>query len=82
MASKRRRPRDREEGAMKDSSADAPMERITQVLEDSLTPSGIDQWLRSRNRMLGVGSRWISSAMVMRPGLRRPSQAFVDGAYI
>ena len=38
---------------MKESSASAMIARIGQILEDSLTPAGIDQWLRSRNRMWG-----------------------------
>jgi len=38
---------------MKESYADAPMERVARILEDSLTASRIDQWLRSRNRTLG-----------------------------
>src|SRR6266542_792053 len=42
-------------GTMEESSAGAVLEHITQILEDPLTPSGMDQWLRSRNRMLGGG---------------------------
>ncbi len=67
---------------MKESSADAPMERITQVLDYSLTPSGIDQWLRSRNRMLGGRKPLdlISDGDAAR--VEEASQAFVDGAYL
>jgi hypothetical protein len=67
---------------MKESTAGTAMERIGQILEDSLTPSGIDQWLRSRNWMRG-GHRpvdLISDGDTAR--VEEAARAFVDGAYV
>ena len=54
---------------------------VRQILEDSLTPVGIDQWLRSANRVLG-GRRpleLIAEGNVAR--VVAAARAFVDGAY-
>jgi Protein of unknown function (DUF2384) len=67
---------------VKKSSAGAPMEPIAQILKDSLTISGIDQWLRSSNRMLG-GRRpldLIDEGDAAR--VEEDARAFVDGAYV
>jgi hypothetical protein len=57
---------------MGNGSASTAIERIVQILQDSLTPEGIDQWLWSRNRILG-GRRPIDLIKrAMRPQLRRP----------
>jgi hypothetical protein len=64
------------------SVAITAVEGLGQILEDSLTPAGIDQWLRSRNRMLG-GRRPLD---LMDEGdsavVREAARAFVDGAYV
>jgi len=55
---------------------------IALILQDSLTPRGIGQWFRARNRLLG-GRRpleLISQGEV--DAVRRAAQAFVDGAYV
>jgi hypothetical protein len=55
---------------------------IRQILEDSLTAEGIEQWLRASNRLLD-GRRPID---LIDEGntesVRRAAQAFLDGAYV
>jgi broad specificity phosphatase PhoE len=55
---------------------------IMQILEDSLTAEGIEQWLRAANRLLG-GRRPID---LIDEGdtesVRQAAQAFLDGAYV
>jgi hypothetical protein len=55
---------------------------IRQILEDSLTAEGIEQWLRASNRLLD-GRRPID---LIDDGntesVRRAAQAFLDGAYV
>jgi hypothetical protein len=55
---------------------------IMEILEDSLTAEGIEQWLRAANRLLG-GQRPID---LINEGdsesVRRAAQAFMDGAYV
>ncbi len=63
-------------------SASRAIEPIVQILEDSLTPEGIDQWLRSRNRVLG-GRRPVD--LIDEGGaspVEEAARAFVDGAYL
>ncbi len=55
---------------------------IALILRDSLTPRGVGQWLRARNRMLG-GRRpleLIHEGDLAR--VREAALAFVDGAYV
>ena len=55
---------------------------VSEILEDSLTPVGVDQWLRCGNQMLG-GRRplkLIGEGDLAR--VKKAAQAFVDGAYI
>ena len=55
---------------------------IRQILEDSLTAEGIEQWLRASNRLL-YGRRPI--ALIDEgntESVRRAAQAFLDGAYV
>lgn len=63
------------------------MERLTEpdvieILEDSLTRVGIQQWLRASNRILG-GRRPLE---LIREGhldkVTEAAQAFVDGGYV
>jgi Protein of unknown function (DUF2384) len=67
---------------MKEPSASAVMARLGQILEDSLTPAGIDQWLRSRNRMLGARRpvELIDEGDAAK--VEEAARAFVDGAYV
>jgi uncharacterized protein (DUF2384 family) len=55
---------------------------IRQILEDSLTAEGLEQWLRASNRVLD-GRRPID---LIDEGdtesVRRAAQAFLDGAYV
>jgi broad specificity phosphatase PhoE len=55
---------------------------IRQILEDSLTAEGIEQWLRAANR-LQDGRRPID---LIEEGdaerVRQAAQAFLDGAYV
>jgi hypothetical protein len=55
---------------------------IMQMLEDSLTAEGIEQWLRAANRLLD-GQRPID---LIDEGdtesVRRATQAYLDGAYV
>ena len=58
------------------------IQEVSEILEDSLTPVGVDQWLRCGNRMLG-GRRpleLIGGSDLAR--VKEAAQAFVDGAYI
>jgi hypothetical protein len=74
--------RNQGEGMMVDSSVGAPMERVARILEDTLTPSGIGQWLRCRNRILR-GRRpvdLIDEGDAAR--VEEAARAFVDGAYV
>src|SRR6266536_3879815 len=55
---------------------------VALILQDSLTPRGVGQWLRARNRMLG-GRRPLE--LIHESDLARvkeAAQAFVDGAYV
>lgn len=55
---------------------------IALILQDSLTPRGVGQWLRARNRMLG-GRRPLE--LIHESDLakvKEAAQAFVDGAYV
>jgi len=74
-------PRDREEGVVREDSAERLMEHVVQILEDSLTPGGIDQWLRARNRMLDGRT---PLDLIEEGNLARVEEAalaFVDGGY-
>ncbi|HWV86177.1 MAG TPA: helix-turn-helix transcriptional regulator [Capillimicrobium sp.] len=55
---------------------------IVEILEDTLTAKGIQQWLRSRNRYLG-GQRPIDA---LRAGhfdkVQEAANAFSDGTYL
>ena len=55
---------------------------IMQILEDSLTAEGIEQWLRAANRLLD-GRRPVD---LIDEGdtesVRQAAQAFLDGAYV
>jgi uncharacterized protein (DUF2384 family) len=55
---------------------------IRQILEDSLTAEGVEQWLRAANRLLD-GRRPID---LLNEGdaesVRKAAQAFLDGAYV
>lgn len=55
---------------------------VALILQDSLTPRGVGQWLRARNRLL-VGRRPID---LLAEGdvaaVSKAAQAFVDGAYV
>jgi hypothetical protein len=55
---------------------------IALILQDSLTPRGVGQWFRARNRMVG-GRRPVE---LIREGelakVKEAAQAFVDGAYV
>ena len=72
----------REEGTKEGSSDGAVLEHITQILEDSLTPSGMDQWLRSRNRMLGGGRPLDLLDEGDAARVQEAARAFADGAYV
>ena len=67
---------------MTEASAERLKERVKQILEDSLTPAGIHQWLRAHNRMLD-GRRPLE---LIHEGdlamVKEAAQAFVDGAYV
>ena len=76
-----RRPRDREEGEVRESSAEVLRERVVQILADSLTPAGIDQWLRARNRMLGGRTPLHLINEGTAANIEEAARAFVDGAY-
>ena len=55
---------------------------IALILQDSLTPRGIGQWFRARNRLLG-GRRaleLISEGNI--DSVRGAARAFIDGAYV
>ncbi len=55
---------------------------IMQILEDSLTAEGIEQWLRAANRLLD-GRRPVD---LIDEGdtesVRQAAQAFLDGSYV
>ncbi len=58
------------------------VQEVGLILEESLTPRGVGQWLRARNRML-QGKRpldMISKGKVDQ--VIKAAQAFVDGAYV
>ncbi len=58
------------------------VQEVALILQDSLTPRGVGQWLRARNRMLG-GRRPLE--MIAKGKVKeviRAAQAFVDGAYV
>ncbi len=71
----------------KSKPSNEAMERLTEldlieILEDSLTRAGIEQWLRASNRLLG-GRRPLD---LVREGdldeVKGAAQAFVDGGYL
>jgi Protein of unknown function (DUF2384) len=58
------------------------LREVALILQDSLTPRGVGQWLRARNRLLG-GRRpleLIRADAIQE--VRTAAQAFVDGAYV
>ena len=60
----------------------AELRDLVLLLSDSLTPRGVAQWLRARNRVLGR-ERPID---VLTAGkfekVRRAAEAFIDGSYV
>jgi hypothetical protein len=58
------------------------LREVVRVVSDSLTPPGVGQWLRARNRLLG-GRRPLD---VLREGgqdeVLQAAHAFVDGSYV
>jgi Protein of unknown function (DUF2384) len=60
----------------------AELRDIALILEDSLSPRGVGQWLHARNRLL-AGGRPLE---LLRDGraaeVRTAAQAFIDGAYV
>ena len=77
-----RRPRDREEGEVTEASAERLKERVVQILEDSLTPAGIDQWVRARNRMLDGRAPMDLIDEDETERVEEAARDFVDGAYL
>jgi len=58
------------------------LRHLVLLLSDSLTPRGVGQWLRARNRMLG-GQRPMDLLADGRfPEVRDSAQSFVDGGYV
>ena len=68
----------------KSKPSNEAMERLTEldlieILEDSLTRVGIEQWLRASNRMLGRRSPKEAIQEDDLDEVKRAAQAFVDG---
>lgn len=58
------------------------VQEVVLVLEGSLSPRGVSQWLRARNRML-QGKRPLELIAKRKVDeVIRAAQAFVDGAYV
>jgi uncharacterized protein (DUF2384 family) len=55
---------------------------IRQILEDSLTTEGIEQWLRASNRLLDDRRPIDLIGEGDTESVRRAAQAFLDGAYV
>lgn len=55
---------------------------VVLVLEDSLTPRGVGQWLRARNRMLQDRRPLEMIAEEKVEPVMKAARAFVDGAYV
>ncbi len=67
---------------MTEASAERLKERVEQILEDSLTPAGIHQWLRARNRMLDGRAPMDLIYEEETARVEEAARAFVDGAYL
>lgn len=55
---------------------------VVLILQDSLTPKGVRQWLRARNRMLQSKRPLEMIAKGKVDAVIKAAQAFVDGAYV
>jgi hypothetical protein len=67
---------------VRQASAERLKERIVHILEDSLTPAGIDQWLRARNRMLNGRAPMDLIDEDETASVEEAARAFVDGTYV
>jgi len=55
---------------------------IMQILEDSLTAEGIEQWLRAANRLLDGRRPFYLIDEGDTESVRQAAQAFLDGSYV
>jgi hypothetical protein len=61
---------------------DRRIQRVTQILNDSLTRDGVGQWLRAPNRMLG-GRRPLDLVDYGDAAkVEEAAEAFVDSTYV
>lgn len=67
---------------MREGSAERLVDRVVEILDDTLTSAGIGQWLRARNRMLGGRTPMDLIDEGDLASVERAAWAFVDGAYV
>ncbi len=58
------------------------MRDVVLVLQGSLTPEGVEQWLLAANRLLGGRRPMDLIAEGDTESVRQTAQAFLDGAYV
>lgn len=60
----------------------AELRDLVVLLSDSLTPRGVSQWLRARNRLLQSKRPIELLATGEFEAVRRAAQAFIEGSYV
>lgn len=55
---------------------------VALILQDSLTPRGVGQWLRARNRLLDAAKPIDLLAAGRAEEVEKAAKSFVDGAYV
>jgi len=60
----------------------AELRDLVLLLSDSLTPRGVAQWLRARNRVLGRERPIDVRTAGEFEKVRRAAEAFIDGSYV
>lgn len=60
----------------------AELRDLVVLLSDSLTPRGVAQWLRARNRLLHRERPIDALAAGGVENVRRAAEAFIDGSYV
>jgi hypothetical protein len=58
------------------------LREITLLLQETLTPRGVGQWLRARNRLLGGRRPLEALAAGETKTVREAAAAYVEGAYV
>ena len=58
------------------------LREVVLLLQETLTPRGVGQWLRARNRLLGGRRPLEALAAGEVQGVREAAAAYVEGAYV